>query len=156
MSAESTTSGSLGCADCGRSYAKGPDLVIPDETWKRISPTGDEGGILCPNCIHDRLVARGLENVPARFTSGPMASEAGPDYPTLHAKALVKLANARSEMESLDLRARETLALCEGVLAAAKEDPTATTEGAVYLAADVVSRLTGQRTASALVQEVYG
>lgn len=59
---------------CGRPYASGPDLVVPDDVWVKISPTGDEGGILCPNCIHDALVMAGFPDcsVPAAFTSGPM------------------------------------------------------------------------------------
>lgn len=61
------------CFDCGRPYAKGPDLVIPNDAWAEISPTGDGGGFLCPNCTNDRLESAGLTNVPARFTSGPMA-----------------------------------------------------------------------------------
>lgn len=60
---------------CGRPYSKGPDLVVPDDVWAKISPTGDEGGVLCPNCIHDALVAAGFGDgsVSAAFTSGPMA-----------------------------------------------------------------------------------
>ena len=56
-------------------------------------------------------------------------------------------------LEAVDERARDVLSFCEAILSGAKEDPTATTEGAVYLAADVISRLTGQRNASALVKE---
>lgn len=66
-------SGALGCYDCGRPYAKGPDLVIPDKIWNQIAPKPGGGGVLCPNCINDRLEAKGFENVPAIFTSGPMA-----------------------------------------------------------------------------------
>lgn len=73
---EMAVTGTLGCGDCGRAYSLGPDLVVPDDVWERISPSGDEGGTLCPNCIHDRLVAQGFEyaSVPAAFTSGPMAN----------------------------------------------------------------------------------
>lgn len=65
----------LRCAGCGRPYSKGPDLIIPDEAWMKIAPRSDGGGVLCPNCIHDRLEAAGfaIGSVPARFTSGPMA-----------------------------------------------------------------------------------
>lgn len=66
------------CFDCGLPYesARFPDLVIPDEIWRAISPTGDEGGLLCPNCISARLEISGFTNVPARFRSGAMALEA--------------------------------------------------------------------------------
>ena len=63
---------------------------------------------------------------------------------------------AAAEDKTLLEGARDVLTLCEGIIGAAKEDPTSTTEGAVYLAADVVSRLTGQRNASELVKSVYG
>jgi hypothetical protein len=45
----------LRCYDCGIPYSElGLDLVLPDQQWKKISPTKDEGGILCPNCICKR------------------------------------------------------------------------------------------------------
>lgn len=68
--------GSSGCLDCGVPYAspRFPDLVIPDEAWRAISPNGDEGGLMCPGCISARLEAAGLSGVPGKFTSGPMAA----------------------------------------------------------------------------------
>lgn len=67
----------LGCYDCGRRYDKGPDLIIPDEFWERIAPHEGGGGVLCPNCMHDRLVALGVPagSIRARFTSGPFAED---------------------------------------------------------------------------------
>ncbi len=62
------------CHDCNRPYGDEygfPDLVLPNATWAAISPTGDEGGMLCPSCICKRLADRGLEDVPAVFRSGP-------------------------------------------------------------------------------------
>ena len=63
----------ISCYDCGRPYSDGgfPDLVLPNDTWTAISPTGDEGGMLCPSCICKRLADRGFEKVPAVFRSGP-------------------------------------------------------------------------------------
>jgi hypothetical protein len=64
------------CFDCQRPYGDEhgfPDLVISNESWRRISPTGDEGGLLCPSCICKRLHDAGLENVEAAFRSGPIA-----------------------------------------------------------------------------------
>lgn len=63
------------CYDCGRKYGDEfgfPDLVIPDEHWKAISPTGDEGSLLCPSCICRRLHDAGIETT-GKFTSGPLA-----------------------------------------------------------------------------------
>lgn len=63
----------LRCFDCGRTYGDEygfPDLVVPHDAWKRISPTGDEGGLLCPSCICKRAHDAGIKAT-ARFTSGP-------------------------------------------------------------------------------------
>ena len=62
------------CIDCGRKYGDEygfPDLVIPDEDWKAISPNHDEGGLLCPSCICRRLYDLGIETT-GKFTSGPL------------------------------------------------------------------------------------
>ncbi len=67
----------LACYDCGRAYGDEfgfPDLVMPYEVWKQISPTGDEGGLLCPSCICRRLHAANIRTV-GRFRSGPLAEE---------------------------------------------------------------------------------
>lgn len=46
------------CHACERPvYA---DLIVPCETWRQISPTGDLDGYLCPNCILERLSTKGL------------------------------------------------------------------------------------------------
>lgn len=66
------------CADCGRRYGDEhgfPDLVVPNQVWQLISPTGHEGGLLCPSCICKRAHDLGLSDVPARFTSGPFCVE---------------------------------------------------------------------------------
>lgn len=63
------------CADCGRDYgAPGfPDLIIPYWAWKQISPTGDDGGLLCPSCICARLEISNIRCEGA-FVSGPIDS----------------------------------------------------------------------------------
>lgn len=65
----------LGCYDCGRPYAKGPDLVVSHEDWARIAPNPPTAGVLCPNCMHDRFVAIGAGDgtIRAVFRSGPFA-----------------------------------------------------------------------------------
>lgn len=63
------------CYDCGRKYGDAhgfPDLVVPDETWLKITPTGHGGGLLCPSCMCRRAHDAGLEHVPAVFKSGPL------------------------------------------------------------------------------------
>lgn len=65
------------CHDCARPYGDEfgfPDLVVSDETWKRISPSGDEGGLLCPSCLCKRAHAAGIRVETAVFTSGPFTA----------------------------------------------------------------------------------
>ena len=51
-----------------------PDLIIPFDVWKKqITPTEDDGGLLCPSCICKRLTAAGIRCVGA-FVSGPIES----------------------------------------------------------------------------------
>ena len=62
------------CYDCGLAYsdARFADFVLPDDLWARISPSGDEGGLLCANCIVGRMRALGLTGS-GQFRSGPFA-----------------------------------------------------------------------------------
>jgi hypothetical protein len=55
------------CEGCGLAYGEDGwiECVVPDEAWNRISPTGDQGGILCITCIARRLKRAGLSGVPA-------------------------------------------------------------------------------------------
>lgn len=64
------------CYDCQRPYGQEhgfPDLIIPYWAWKQISPTGDDGGLLCPSCICHRLAMSGVQCEGA-FMSGPILS----------------------------------------------------------------------------------
>lgn len=66
------------CLDCGRKYGDEygfPDLLVPNDIWVKISPTGDEGGLLCPSCMCRRASDLGLTSVPARFVSGPFCAD---------------------------------------------------------------------------------
>lgn len=67
------------CADCDRPYSDPgfPDLIIPNDVWCLISPTGDEGGLLCPSCICARLEKAGIQCEGA-FMSGPVNSVSRP------------------------------------------------------------------------------
>lgn len=63
------------CDDCGRKYGDQygfPDLVVPNDVWKKLAPRYvNGGGLLCPSCMCRRAAELGLENVPATFRSGP-------------------------------------------------------------------------------------
>lgn len=66
----------MSCHDCKRPYGDEhgfPDLVIPYDVWKQITPTEDDGGLLCPSCICKRLHDAGIECEGA-FMSGPIRS----------------------------------------------------------------------------------
>lgn len=43
----------LGCYDCLLRYGEPgwADFVVPDDVWLRISPTGNDAGILCATCM---------------------------------------------------------------------------------------------------------
>lgn len=61
------------CMDCGRKYGDEygfPDLVVPHDVWEKISPTHDEGGLLCPSCMCRRAYDTGTQ-CQAVFRSGP-------------------------------------------------------------------------------------
>ena len=54
------------CYDCGLDYQDPGwiEAIIPDQVWNDISPTKDQGGILCITCISRRLVKGGYKKVP--------------------------------------------------------------------------------------------
>ena len=64
----------VSCHDCNRPYGDKhgfPDLIIPYWAWKRISPSKDDGGLLCPSCICKRLNEAGIR-CEGSFMSGPI------------------------------------------------------------------------------------
>lgn len=64
----------LGCYDCGLVYGGEGwmDALVSDEVWHKISPTHDEGGILCITCIARRCERLGLQDVPVQIVSGSL------------------------------------------------------------------------------------
>lgn len=54
------------CHDCGAQYGddRWIETNVPNDVWAKISPTGDEGGILCISCISKRCIERGIDDVP--------------------------------------------------------------------------------------------
>jgi hypothetical protein len=63
------------CYDCGLPYSDPgfADLVVPAGFWALISPTGDEGGLLCPTCLVRAAAKADLQHVACEFRSGPLA-----------------------------------------------------------------------------------
>jgi hypothetical protein len=54
------------CYDCGRNYRWLGDCVVDNDVWERINPTYHAGaGLLCPNCMLERLHALGMSGVSA-------------------------------------------------------------------------------------------
>lgn len=60
------------CYGCGLPYDDDGfcDVVVPNDVWAKISPTGDEGGLLCPTCIV-RAAQRAGVKCKAMWCSGP-------------------------------------------------------------------------------------
>lgn len=84
----------MSCADCARPYGDEhgfPDLIIPFWAWKEISPTGDDGGLLCPSCICKRLHHKGIR-CEGSFMSGPIISVSGPTMNVLRRVENIELA----------------------------------------------------------------
>jgi hypothetical protein len=68
------------CFDCRRAYGDEygfPDLIVSNDVWAKISPTGNDGGLLCPSCLCRRAYDAGIENVAAVFRSGPFVTTEG-------------------------------------------------------------------------------
>ncbi len=68
----------MACDDCNRPYGHEhgfPDLIIPFWAWVRISPNGDDSGLLCPSCICKRLHDARI-TCEGAFMSGPVRSVA--------------------------------------------------------------------------------
>lgn len=66
------------CADCALPYGDFgfADLVVSDEVFNRLHDREKFGdGLLCPTCLVRRAARAGLENIAARFTSGPFAMD---------------------------------------------------------------------------------
>lgn len=67
----------LACYDCGLPYAgkHWVEAVVPHDIWNNhLSPTGNEAGILCINCMAKRAVEAGLKDIPVRIAAGPFVA----------------------------------------------------------------------------------
>lgn len=56
----------VACYDCGLAYGSEGwiECIVPHDVWCEISPTHNEGGILCVTCIARRLKRAGRDRVP--------------------------------------------------------------------------------------------
>jgi hypothetical protein len=84
----------MSCLDCNRPYGEEhgfPDLIIPYWAWKQISPTKDDGGLLCPSCICKRLHDAGIRCEGA-FMSGAIISVSQPTMYALRRVENIELA----------------------------------------------------------------
>lgn len=69
-----TTEVKTGCFDCGLPYGSPGwvEAVVPHDIWnEHLSPGGNEGGLLCINCMAARASKAGLVDVPLKITAGP-------------------------------------------------------------------------------------
>ena len=64
------------CGGCNRPYSDPGfmDLIVPDDVWAHISPTGDEGGLLCPGCIISAIIDAD-QTGEVVFRSGPLSGQ---------------------------------------------------------------------------------
>lgn len=67
------------CYDCHLEYTDPgfQDFLVSNDIWRRISPTGDDGGLLCSACMMRALVKAGVTTEGA-FFSGPIISVTKP------------------------------------------------------------------------------
>jgi hypothetical protein len=68
--------GVLSCYQCRLPYGGDHwvEAVVEHDVWAKISPTGNEGGILCINCMANRLHRLGIYDVPVKLTAGPFTT----------------------------------------------------------------------------------
>ena len=82
----------LSCSDCGLPYGDPAwvEAIVPHDIWnEHLSPAGNEGGILCINCMAKRAIAAGLSSVPVVLAAGPFRAVSVlplPRFPFKHAK----------------------------------------------------------------------
>lgn len=89
----------MACDDCKRPYGHEngfPDLIIPFWAWVRISPNGDDSGLLCPSCICKRLHDAGI-TCEGAFMSGPIRSVSPELMHTMRGIENIELARRRAE-----------------------------------------------------------
>jgi hypothetical protein len=69
----------VACEDCERAYGDEGwiECIVPDDVWRQISTTHDDGGILCISCISRRIKRLGLSNVPVMLCGTEAICAAG-------------------------------------------------------------------------------
>lgn len=85
---------STSCQGCHRAYGDEhgfPDFIIPYDAWRQISPTKDDGGMLCPSCICQRLQEKGI-CCEGAFMSGPIISVSRTEMSNLRRVENIELA----------------------------------------------------------------
>ena len=90
------------CNDCGVEYGSPwfPDLLVPHDIWNNhISPTNDEGGLLCPNCLCAAATAAGI-TCSALFVSGPFCTDWAIGHITLPA-AIAQIAQLQGKLADM-------------------------------------------------------
>ena len=97
------------CYDCGLKYddVGWIEAIIPDKVWNFISPTGDEGGILCVTCISRRLAEKGLRRIPVWFCGiEPLKAQWGDPsvmvQRTWEPKLIKKIIREKGKMRHID------------------------------------------------------
>ena len=148
------------CHDCGLVYGGEHwiETSLPNDVWARISPTGDEGGLLCIACISARCKKAGLDDVavilsglsPLRqvsvdeaFDRGFKCAAHGAKLAALSRPKIVCLCGSTRFMEAFHAAGwsytlKDYIVLSVGVCKHADKDGA---HGAEVLGPDVVERL---------------
>jgi hypothetical protein len=98
---------SYACYRCGR--RDGLDAFVPDEVWAQISPTDNEGGILCLWCIDQLCAEKGIAcsaslHFAGRAITGTSQSDADSEH----------IRRACEERDAIELQRDTLLALLDG------------------------------------------
>ena len=97
-----------GCKECGLEYGgdSWADLCLDAEEWAKISPSGDEAGLLCANCMVMKAKQRGLKNIRATWMSGPFTAPRLPEIaePLEEAARILRPSSWRLAYKLLRLR----------------------------------------------------
>lgn len=107
----------IGCYDCGLAYGSEGwiEAIIPNEVWRAISPTGDEGGILCITCIARRLRRRGYDHkVRVNLCGTELLRQPNDEEYNAVCSELCGIKNSQEERVSLCASCGKRKAKCEG------------------------------------------
>jgi hypothetical protein len=101
----------VACHDCGLAYGSEGwiECIVPNGVWREISPTHDEGGILCITCIARRLKRAGSSSVPVMLcgTEAIRAADQEESFDRGWSAAAKRIGELEAEISRLSSRSAE-------------------------------------------------